>query len=101
MLFKIIIGKAIIKSAKASKHIFCFKVIALSLTKLSRCFLYNFVLVNQLLNLSDPFAKQNDAKRRNGVVGSTGKTTPILPKITAITPIIIYMYLTILLHSLH
>ena len=65
------------KSAKAKIHIFSFNVIDLSFTNDSKCFLYNLVPINQVLNLSDPFAKQYDANNKNGVVGSIGNTTPI------------------------
>ena len=73
-------------SANANKITFCFNVIALSLTNDSKCFLYTLVFINQVLNLSDPLAKQNDANNRNGVVGRIGKITPIAPKANATKP---------------
>lgn len=45
--------------------------------------------MNQILNLSDPLAKQKDASSKNGVVGSIGKNAPIVPKVKARNPIII------------
>lgn len=35
--------------------------------------------MNQSWNLLEPFAKQNEATNKNGVVGSIGNITPIAP----------------------
>ena len=59
---------------------------ALSFTKLSKCFLYIFVFINHVLNLSEPLAKQKDARSKNGVVCKTGRTTPIAPNANYINP---------------
>lgn len=85
-LSKIISGNAIIKSANNNIVIFCFKVIAFSFTKLSRCFLYIFVFLNQISNLSDPFTKKKEANSKNGVVGSIGNIIPIAPSVKHINP---------------
>ena len=95
-LSNIINGKSIIKSANKSNDHFCFNVIALLFTNDSKCFLYNFVLLNHLSNLFEPLAKQYDAKSKNGVVGSTGSTTPIEPKANDIIPAVRYRYFFIL-----
>src|SRR5690606_21787739 len=57
-----------------------------SLTKLSKCFLYIFVLRNHSSNLLEPLTKQNEAKRRKGVVGSTGRKIPRTPRPRLINP---------------
>ena len=79
MLSKIIKGIAIIASANNKMESLCFRVMALSLTKSSKYFLYSFVPLNQTSNFLDPFTKQKAANRNNGVVGKTGKTIPIIP----------------------
>ena len=84
---KIIRGNNSITSAKANIEIFCFKVMALLFINDSKWFLYNLVPLNHLSNLSDPRAKQKDAKRKKGVVGNIGITIPIVPNITEMTPI--------------
>ena len=84
--FKVIKGNSNIISEKNSIEIFSFKVIALLFINNSKWFLYNFVALNHLLNLSDPRAKQKDAKRNKGVVGNIGTIIPIVPNITDITP---------------
>ncbi len=64
-------------------------VILLFLLKDSKLFLYNFVDLNQLFNLSDPFIKQKDAISKNGVVGNMGNIIPITPIIVNKNPKII------------
>jgi len=86
-LSKIISGNSIIKSANNNIVIFCFNVIAFFFIKLSKCFLYIFVLLNQTSNLSDPFTKKKDANSKNGVVGSIGNIIPIAPSVKHINPI--------------
>ena len=49
------------------------------LTNESRCFLYIFVLMNQLCNFSEEFAKQNTVSKKNGTVGRIGRTIPTQP----------------------
>ncbi len=48
-------------------------------SKSSRLFLYSFVDLNHVLNLSEPFARKNDPRRSSGVVGSTGIKAPTAP----------------------
>ena len=83
---KVIKGNNNIMSEKTNIETFSFKVIALLFINNSKWFLYNFVTLNHLLNLSDPRAKQKDAKRSKGVVGNIGTNIPIVPSITDITP---------------
>ena len=63
-----------------------FKVIALFFSKLSKWFLYIFVPLNHLSNLSDPLTKQNAVNNKNGVVGNIGKIIPINPNPKEIKP---------------
>lgn len=72
------------------KFNFVFQVIPLPLTYVSRIFLYNFVFVNQLFNLSELLAKQNAESSKKGTEGIRGKTAPIAPKPTPIQPNTIY-----------
>ena len=72
-------ARSSIQEAGISRLNFVFRVIVRFSTKLSRCFLYNFVPVNHLWNLADPFARQKDARSRKGVVGKTGKKMPATP----------------------
>lgn len=91
MLSNMMNGMAIIISADNSIVIFCLKVMALSLTNSSKCFLYSFVPLNQTSNFFDPLTKHTEAKSRNGVVGSSGKITPNIPRPMKIKPSVIYI----------
>ncbi len=73
-------GMAIIQSANALIVIFCCSVNALSFKNPSKCFLYSVVPLNQRSNLSDPLTKQADANSKKGVVGTSGRIIPIIPK---------------------
>lgn len=44
--------------------------------------------INQLWNRSDDRAKQNAASNRNGTVGNSGSTTPIMARPTQMKPLI-------------
>ena len=90
-------GIAIIASANNNSVHFCLRVIALSLTKSSRCLLYIFVPLNQRSNLSEPFTKQYAARRKKGVVGSIGNIIPTIPNPTHKSPISIYTQLIMVL----
>lgn len=70
---------AIILSANTFNTIFCLSVIVLLVTNPSKCFLYISVPLNQTANFSEPFTKQYDANKSNGVVGITGKMIPSIP----------------------
>ena len=54
-------------------------VMALFWTKLSRCFLYKFVPMNQSCSFFELLAKQNSVAMKNGTVGRIGSTIPIVP----------------------
>lgn len=77
---------AIMLSAKRLSVIFCFKVMLLSFTNPSKCFLYRSVPLNHTSNFSDPFTKQKDASSNSGVVGITGNIIPTIPKPKLINP---------------
>lgn len=83
---RIINGTAIILSAKTLRKIFCFSVMLRCLTKLSTCFLYNFVPLNHTSNFREPLAKQYAANNKNGVVGKTGRAIPKIPRNKQIKP---------------
>jgi hypothetical protein len=84
-----------INEANPRIDILVLRVIERDFEKLSRCFLYKRVDRNQLLNLSDPRMKQNDASNKKGTVGSTGKIVPIAPSPKHINPKTIYITLNI------
>lgn len=46
-------------------------------TKSSKCFLYSFVLIINEWKLADPFAARIEDNNKKGVVGHTGRNTPI------------------------
>ena len=54
-------------------------VIVLFCTKLSRCFLYKFVPMNQSCSFFELLANQNSVAMKNGTVGRIGSTIPIVP----------------------
>lgn len=72
----------------ANKRILIFVAIFISrfLKNSSKCFLYNFVPLNQRSIRSDPFIKKKEAINKNTVVGITGTTTPIIPIPTKTNP---------------
>jgi hypothetical protein len=55
------------------------KVMERLFSKLSRFFLYSFVDLNHILNLSEPLARKKDPRRSSGVVGSKGTKAPTAP----------------------
>lgn len=61
-------------------------VMLLVVAKPSRCFLYKGRPVNHAWKRSEPFAKHRAASSRNGVVGTSGMTTPIVPMATQMNP---------------
>lgn len=97
MLSKMKNGKAMVKSANNKIVIFCFNVILLSRTKLSKCFLYIEVPLNQTSNFFEPLTKKKEANNKSGVVGTTGRMIPMIPIPMHIKPAIIYKLLIILL----
>jgi hypothetical protein len=54
-------------------------------------FLYIEVLINHLWNFSDPLAYKNAERRKNGVVGSIGRTIPIIPITIEIQPAMMHI----------